>query len=158
DRCRSRRRSKDLCAQSRPTVARSRHHWSTLMLPNISTVHMILRAIEASPAYVAAIAFYGLYPILTSFIYIVTAVIYHFRRPLRAPELAEHELPFVSVIIPAYNEENVIERSIEGVLQLDYPTFELVVVNDGSTDRTADRIRRFLYDPRVRLLDKHVNE
>jgi len=128
------------------------------MLPNILTVHAILRAIEASPVYVVAIAFYGLYPIITSFIYIVTAVVYHFRRPQKPPEIAEHELPFVSVIVPAYCEESVIERSIEGVLQLDYPSFELIVVNDGSTDATADRVRKYLYDPRVRLIDKQVNE
>src|SRR5262249_29661975 len=37
-------------------------------------------------------------------------------------------------------------------------TFELVVVNDGSTDRTAEKVRKYLYDSRVRLVDKKVNE
>src|SRR5437867_9940768 len=125
---------------------------------SISALHAVLRAIEQSTLYTGAIAFYGLYPIITSFIYIVTAVIYYFRRPLRPPEIPEHELPFVSIIVPAYCEESVIERSIEGVLQLDYPTFELIVVNDGSTDGTADKVRKYLYDPRVRLIDKKINE
>jgi biofilm PGA synthesis N-glycosyltransferase PgaC len=124
----------------------------------MSTIYTVIRTIEDSSLYTVAIAFYGLYPIITSLIYIVTAVLYYFRRPVASPDLPENELPFVSVIIPAYCEENVIERSIEGVLQLDYPTFELIVVNDGSTDRTADKVRKYLHDPRVRLVDKKVNE
>jgi poly-beta-1,6-N-acetyl-D-glucosamine synthase len=125
---------------------------------NIAALHGVLRAIEDSTFYTAAVAFYGLYPIITSFIYIVTAVIYYYRRPMKPPVVAEHELPFVSIIIPAYCEESVIERSIEGVLQLDYPNFELIVVNDGSTDQTARKVRKYLDDSRVRLLDKKVNE
>src|SRR6185436_19458367 len=108
--------------------------------------------------YMAAICFYGLYPIATSCIYILTGAVYYMRRPLTAPQLPEDELPFVTLIIPAYCEEKVIERSIEGVLELDYPNFELIVVNDGSSDATVDKVRGFLHDPRVRLLDKTINE
>jgi biofilm PGA synthesis N-glycosyltransferase PgaC len=117
-----------------------------------------LRDIEGTYFYLTAVAFYGLYPILTSFIYIITAVIYMARRPLHQEQLSDVDCPFVSVIIPAYCEEDVIERSIEGVLALNYPQFELIVVNDGSTDHTAEKVRPFLSDPRVRLLDKVVNE
>jgi cellulose synthase/poly-beta-1,6-N-acetylglucosamine synthase-like glycosyltransferase len=46
------------------------------------------------------------------------------------------ELPPVSVIVPAFNEGAVLERAIRSVLRLDYPEYELVVVDDGSRDDT----------------------
>src|SRR5688500_12391070 len=46
----------------------------------------------------------------------------------------------VSVVLPAYNEEQVIVASVRSLLALDYPEFEVIVVNDGSQDRTLDRI------------------
>ncbi len=46
--------------------------------------------------------------------------------------------PFVSVIVPAFNEEKVIIRTIEALIASDYPKFEVIVVDDGSTDRTFD--------------------
>ena len=47
-----------------------------------------------------------------------------------------HELPPVSIIIPAYNEGPVIERALTSLMKLDYPEYEVVVVDDGSTDDT----------------------
>jgi cellulose synthase/poly-beta-1,6-N-acetylglucosamine synthase-like glycosyltransferase len=44
--------------------------------------------------------------------------------------------PPISVLVPAYNEEAVIVSSVRSLLQLDYPEFEVVVVNDGSKDGT----------------------
>ncbi len=60
--------------------------------------------------------------------------------------------PFVSVIIPAYNEELVIGKTIESLLVSPYPCFEIIVVDDGSPDGTSEVVRdRFLVDDRVRL-------
>ena len=47
----------------------------------------------------------------------------------------------VSVIVAAYNEERVIESTIRSLLAFDYPQFEVIVVNDGSTDWTLERVR-----------------
>ncbi|MFC1686195.1 glycosyltransferase [Nanoarchaeota archaeon] len=44
--------------------------------------------------------------------------------------------PFVSVIVPAYNEEKNIRKTIDSLLHLDYPHFEIIVIDDGSTDST----------------------
>lgn len=63
--------------------------------------------------------------------------------------------PFVSVIVPAYNEERVIERTIASLLASDYPHYEIIVVDDGSTDRTSEIVAAsFAGEPRVRLFRK----
>jgi cellulose synthase/poly-beta-1,6-N-acetylglucosamine synthase-like glycosyltransferase len=64
----------------------------------------------------------------------------HPRPPRRAAIL-----PAVSLIVPAYNEEDVIERKLENVLALDYPAeqLEIVVASDASTDATHDIVARF---------------
>ena len=60
--------------------------------------------------------------------------------------------PFVSVIVPAYNEEPVIEGTIRSLLASDYKNYEIIVVDDGSRDRTSEIVReRFGTDSRVRL-------
>lgn len=47
-------------------------------------------------------------------------------------------LPSVSVIAPAFNEEKTIVQSVHSLLALEYPDFEVIVVNDGSSDRTLN--------------------
>jgi poly-beta-1,6-N-acetyl-D-glucosamine synthase len=47
-----------------------------------------------------------------------------------------HEMPPVSVVIPAYNEGRLMERALASLMELDYPQYEIVVVDDGSTDDT----------------------
>jgi poly-beta-1,6-N-acetyl-D-glucosamine synthase len=48
----------------------------------------------------------------------------------------------VSVIVAAYNEERVIESTVRSFLGFDYPEFEVIVANDGSTDGTLERLRK----------------
>ncbi|PWH85418.1 glycosyltransferase family 2 protein [Brumimicrobium oceani] len=53
---------------------------------------------------------------------------------LLLPEIA----PGISVVAPAYNEEVIIIENVRSLLNLDYPNFEIVIVNDGSKDKTLD--------------------
>lgn len=63
--------------------------------------------------------------------------------------------PAVSVIVPAYNEERVICQTIRSLLGSDYAHFDIIIVDDGSYDATAQRVREeFSGDARVRLLCK----
>jgi cellulose synthase/poly-beta-1,6-N-acetylglucosamine synthase-like glycosyltransferase len=61
-------------------------------------------------------------------------------------------LPTVSALVPAFNEANVITRTIDSLLDSDVPV-EVIVIDDGSTDDTAAVVRhRYLREPRVRLI------
>lgn len=61
--------------------------------------------------------------------------------------------PPVTVIVPAYNEEKVIEKCLDSLLRSDYANFRIVVVDDGSTDRTSRIVAQsFRHDERVVLL------
>src|SRR5206468_4740699 len=68
-----------------------------------------------------------------------------------APDLKSGAL--VSVLIPAFNEERVIERSVRHVLQSTGVVVEVIVIDDGSKDRTSEMVEQaFRDEPRVRLL------
>jgi len=51
--------------------------------------------------------------------------------------------PFVSIIVPAYNEESVIRSSLSSLLELRYPYYEIIAVDDGSTDATYAQMKEF---------------
>ncbi|MCH8034922.1 MAG: glycosyltransferase family 2 protein [Bacteroidetes bacterium] len=46
--------------------------------------------------------------------------------------------PFISIIIPAFNEAKILEKTIESLLKLNYSNYEIIIVNDGSTDETKE--------------------
>ena len=62
--------------------------------------------------------------------------------------------PRVSVIIPAYNAESYIEKAVSSVFDQTYSNWELIIVDDGSTDQTKKVIKPFLRDERVRYFFK----
>jgi cellulose synthase/poly-beta-1,6-N-acetylglucosamine synthase-like glycosyltransferase/spore germination protein YaaH/peptidoglycan/xylan/chitin deacetylase (PgdA/CDA1 family) len=75
-----------------------------------------------------------------------------------SPEEIGAYRPLVAVLIPAYNEEKVIERTIHGALDSDYPNLRVIVIDDGSKDRTLEIARRAFSaeeaDGRVIILTK----
>jgi len=58
--------------------------------------------------------------------------------------------PLVSIVIPAYNAERTVAEAIKSAIGQTWPRKEIIVVDDGSTDRTAEIVARFA--PAVRLV------
>lgn len=56
----------------------------------------------------------------------------------------------ISVILPVFNEEMLIERCIDSILKQTYKNFELIIVNDGSTDGTLEKIKKY-NDNRIKI-------
>ncbi len=75
------------------------------------------------------------------------------RRSIKRRAPAPAYLPAVAVVVPAYNEGVGIERAVRSLAASDYPEFEVVVVDDGSTDDTAAIVERLELE-RVRLVRK----
>jgi len=94
------------------------------------------------------------YMILYYFVVIVTiyiilnilsfATLYKYTRKVKFVELKDvfrlHNYKPITVIVPAYNEENCIVESVKSLLQLEYPDYQLIVVNDGSSDETLNEL------------------
>src|ERR671914_2904024 len=119
---------------------------------------LILAWVAETPPYAVALAFVAAYPIVTGIMWTLTALIFYRRNERDPRPVDDDELPFVSVVVAAYCEETVIERTLAALLALDYPSYEIVIVDDGSTDRTVEILRPYAADGRIRLLEKRTNE
>lgn len=69
-----------------------------------------------------------------------------------------NENPKVSVIIPCYNGEKFIGEAIESVLNQTYQDFEIIIVDDGSTDNSKDTVEPYLADSRIKLIQHGKNK
>ena len=61
--------------------------------------------------------------------------------------------PSISVIIPVYNGVLFLEETVHSILNQSHRDFELLLINDGSTDDSLDMLHRFS-DPRIRIVDQ----
>lgn len=102
------------------------------------------------------------YPLLISAAVIISGIIFRtvlwFRyKPQTVAEEERIEWPFVTVIMPALNEEELIEKSIDSIFASNYPQdrFEVICVNDGSTDLTYLYMRRakLKYGERLKVIN-----
>ena len=59
----------------------------------------------------------------------------------------------ISIIIPLFNKERIVEKTLKSVLSQDYNDYELIVVNDGSTDKSVEVVES-LHDPRITLIEQ----
>ena len=86
-------------------------------------------------------------------LFLLVHVIWRRFRPL---EFDPTFLPKISIIIPAHNEERIIVRSIESALEANYPYKEIIVVDDGSTDRTYSFARPYARSGKIKLIHRDV--
>lgn len=100
-------------------------------------------------AIVLAVAALSYFAVLNGLYLIFTGIAWrdltrHLRERSHAPDdeiFASPVTPPVSVLVPAFNEEPTIAETVRSLLALRYPEHEVIVVNDGSTDGTLERLR-----------------
>jgi len=149
---------------------RVHYNWIFLLLIGIATVTGMwgfVRALESPPPLSNAFVQGSMYVLLAFLLILVFRylVLMWFSYLDHLEELTEpdHPLEFtprVSIVVPAYNESKVIENSLRSLLELDYPSFEIIVVDDGSSDDTFSRARRFegfhgTQEIQVRVVTQH---
>lgn len=66
-------------------------------------------------------------------------------------------VPLVSVLVPAYNHEDYVQCCLDSILDDPYPAKEIVIIDDGSTDRTAERIEDWLVQHRGEIAVEYVS-
>jgi cellulose synthase/poly-beta-1,6-N-acetylglucosamine synthase-like glycosyltransferase len=78
-----------------------------------------------------------------------------FETKKNTPRLPDDQLPHVSIIVPGYNEEVTAPKTIESLLSLQYPYFDIIFVDDGSKDDTYEVVKQAYGDhPSVKIFSK----
>jgi len=126
-------------------------------------VNGLIESIDGTIAFQLLLGFVAVYPLLTASIWTVTSLIYTVRREHGDDHgfyaIGNEDLPRVTLLVPAYREATTLDGTLSALHQLDYPDYEVLVVDDGSPDATAEIARRHVRrDTRFRLLRKEVNE
>lgn len=86
---------------------------------------------------------------------LITFIELYFQKESYKPENLRR-YPSVSIIVPCFNEEKTVEKTIRSILDLDYPKhkLEILVVDDGSTDNTWKLLQRYKNHGRIKLFKK----
>ncbi|MDH0808912.1 poly-beta-1,6-N-acetyl-D-glucosamine synthase [Acinetobacter ursingii] len=93
----------------------------------------------------SALNFVFYYPLFMSYLWMMGALIFYWKERKEPPYQQPAELdvyPMVAVLIPCFNEGDNAEETISHALSLDYPNFEVIAINDGSSDNTAEVLDR----------------
>jgi biofilm PGA synthesis N-glycosyltransferase PgaC len=112
----------------------------------------------------AILAYVFFYPVLMSVLWMIGGIAFYLRFERRPQRIVDQpprraDYPLIAVLVPCYNEEAHVEETIEALMELQYPNFEVVAINDGSRDRTGELLNglaaRF---PRLRVLHQLENQ
>ncbi|OAL78602.1 poly-beta-1,6 N-acetyl-D-glucosamine synthase [Acinetobacter sp. SFB] len=93
----------------------------------------------------SALHFVFYYPLFMSYLWMIGALIFYWKERQDPPY--QHPAPLaaypkVAVLVPCFNEGDNAEETLSHALALDYPNFEVIAINDGSSDNTADVLNR----------------
>ena len=119
--------------------------------------------LQQSWIFLWVMAFLALYPLVASLLWVTTALVFRVQREGEDDEafydVPDADLPSVTILVPAYNESRHLDTSLDALHHLDYPDYQVLVVDDASSDdTTAIADRHVERDPRFRRLRKEVNE
>ena len=112
----------------------------------------------------AILAYVFFYPVLMSVVWMVGGISFFFRferQPHRIvnqpPERDDY--PLIAVLVPCFNEEAHVEETIEALMELQYPNFEVIAINDGSKDRTGELLNALAEQfPKLRVIHQVKNQ
>ncbi len=95
------------------------------------------------------------------YVFLIQAAQYHQKRKYKKKpkELDTSYKPFITIVIPAHNEEFVIKDTIANMLAVDYPLYEIIIVDDRSTDSTAKVLKEIAdeYPDKFRFYTRDKN-
>jgi biofilm PGA synthesis N-glycosyltransferase PgaC len=92
----------------------------------------------------ALLSFTLYYPLFMAYLWMIGGIYYYFhwerrQAPVDQPPVLP-SYPRVAIVVPCHNEAHNIRDTVESLLKVNYPDYEIVLVNDGSTDETQDII------------------
>ena len=102
------------------------------------------------------------YPLLMSYLWMTGALLYYYRYERGQhytvpPELPEY--PFVSILVPCYNESSNVIETFTALADLHYPNYEVLAINDGSSDDTGEQLEAVAKTiPRMRVVQLATNQ
>ncbi len=110
----------------------------------------------------SALHFVFYYPLFMSYLWMVGALIFYWKErkdpPYQQPA-ALTEYPKVAVLVPCFNEGDNAEETLSHALALQYPNFEVIAINDGSSDNTAEVLNRLaLQHEKLRVVHLAQNQ
>ena len=121
-----------------------------ILLGLTTFIYMFQYHVNTLWGYVLLLSFMTVYGIYS------TVALQHNKRKLKKQPLKINEdyKPFVSIMIPAHNEESVITNTVDNIMQLNYQNFEIIIIDDRSTDNTANVIKNIelKYKDKVKTL------
>lgn len=103
------------------------------------------------------------YPLFMSYLWMCGGLYYYFHYerndpPSDQPPTLKHYPP-VSILVPCHNEASCLEETVAALLCVDYPEFEIIMIDDGSTDATPQMLDEYArQDPRIRVIHLAKNQ
>ncbi len=122
----------------------------------IQTLPLTVLSVSALIEYATLVSLFVFLTVLLFryFVVLITAYLYLTKYTFNS---VEGFYPFVSIIVPVYNEGKVVKDSILSLLRLDYSNYEIIIVNDGSTDDTAEVAKTLVGYQKGRYSDVKVS-
>ena len=112
----------------------------------------------------AILAYVFFYPVLMSLVWMIGGIGFYLRferkphRRVDQPPLREH-YPLIAVLVPCYNEGANVEETVDALMELRYPNFEVIAINDGSKDRTGELLNTLAARyPKLRVIHQVENQ
>lgn len=138
-------------AQLMPQIPKGKTYYA--MQANLTLAEMIYHASDFLTALFMVFLVLGF--LRLGFMYYLMIREKRVERHRHYPALTKDNAPHVSIIVPAYNEEVNCVRTVETLLREDYPSFDIIFVDDGSKDHTLERIHHaFDGNDKVLILGK----